>query len=248
MVRRHGFAIGAFVLGALAAAFLIVPLLAHRATARSIAADLRGLLPIPQMYGDARAATIDCWGDSLTAGKGAGLGHDFPSLLGFLFDRPANNKGVAGETSRQIATRMLSRTVSDTPESVVLWAGRNDDLSDLSATEGNIDGMIASLPAGSRYLVLGMLNGDMQRERRGGDRYAAILALNRDLQQRYGANFVPIREILVAHGRNGSDDDRAAAADDVVPPSLRADALHLNARGQAAVAIALDEAMIANGW
>ena len=235
-------------IGAAGLAALPVARLHGRPALRGVSGDPSGIARGTELHGDAGPASIDCWGDSLTEGRGAALGHDFPSLLGFLFDRRANNRGVAGETSAQIRSRMLARPAAEGPERAVIWAGRNDDLSDTAAIESNVEGMVASLPAGSRFLVLGVLNGDMVRERRGGDRYRAIVALNEHLRRRYGGSYVPIRDALVARGRTGDADDRDAAEADVVPPSFRADALHLNGRGQAEVAYAVEDAMRSNGW
>lgn len=246
-MHRFGRAAVLFGAGAACATALILPAVHRRLTARVVVADLREVARLGTP-GDDGTGAVECWGDSLTKGAGAAPGHDFPDLVAYLFDRRVANRGVSGETSAQIAARMLARPPSPRPERAVIWAGRNDDFGDPSATERNIGDMVASLPAGSRFLVLGIPNGDTRRERRGGDRYEAIRALNERLRARYGGSYVPIREILVAQARPGDAEDQDAAEADVVPPSLRADALHLNDRGQAVVAYAVEQAMRAAGW
>ena len=192
-------------------------------------------------------AVVQCWGDSLTAGTGATPGHDIPTLMTFLFNRKAINGGLPGATSAQIAARMLARPPSPTPERVVIWAGRNDDPADPETTLRNIAAMIASLPPGSRFLVVGVLNADNGHERRGGDRYALLATLNRRLAARYGEHFLSLRDALIAQALPADSDDRAAIAADVVPPSLRTDTLHLNDKGDALAAYAIEAALERDG-
>ena len=188
---------------------------------------------------DEDRAPLECWGDSLTKGVDASAGHDFPSLIANVFHVPTSNFGVAGETSTQIRQRMLARQTSGTSESVVIWAGRNDDLGDPDTTLRNVAQMIGSLAPASRYLVLGLTNSDTRRERRGGDRYAMIEALNAAFKRIYGPHFVAIREFLIAHADMNDPADVEAVEDDVVPPSLRSDGLHLDDEGLAIVAYAV---------
>ena len=188
-------------------------------------------------------AIVQCWGDSLTAGTGATPGHDIPTLITYLFHRKTINDGLPGATSAQIAARMLARPPSPNPESIVIWAGRNDDPADPETTLRNIAAMIASLPPGSRFLVVSVLNADSGHERLGGDRYALLAALNRRLAARYGDHFLSLRAALMAQAVPADSDDRAAIAADVLPPSLRADALHLNDKGDALAAYAIEAAL-----
>lgn len=192
-------------------------------------------------------AVVQCWGDSLTAGTGATPGHDIPTLITYLFHRKTINGGLPGATSAQIAARMLARPPSPTPESIVIWAGRNDDPADPETTLRSIAAMIASLPPGSHFLVVGVLNADTGHERRGGDRYALLAALNRQLAAQYGEHFLSLRDALIAQVVPADSDDQAAIAADVLPPSLRADALHLNDKGDALAAYAIEAALERNG-
>ena len=164
-------------------------------------------------------------------------------MIAYAFRIPTVNHGIAGETSAQIARRMLARPVSGKSENVVIWAGRNDDLGDVETTIHNVSQMIGSLAPGSRYLVLGVINGDIVRERRGGDHYAKIGILNAALQRLSGSHFIAIREILIAHADATDLADIEAVEDDVVPSSLRSDHLHLNDEGVAIVAYAIVSAI-----
>ena len=238
-IRQSGLILAGGLFGALATVLALRPQLNRHLTVPIIVRDVTALWRGAAVT-VADPTAVQYWGDSLTAGTGASPGHDVPALIAYLFHRPALNGGLPGATSAQIAARMLARPVPAAPETVVIWAGRNDDIGDPAATLRNIAAMTDSLPAGSRLLVLGLLNADTRRERRGGDHYAQILDLNRQLQARYGRRFLPLRELLIARAVPIDDEDRAAVAADVVPPSLRSDALHLNDRGDALAAYAIE--------
>jgi lysophospholipase L1-like esterase len=247
-VKGYRTVLCAFVVGGLSVALLLLPLLHKRITARAIAKDFGDVVQYVEYRFDENKSAIDCWGDSLTEGKSLTPGHDFPHLVSYVFHRKVINQGVGGETSTQIKKRMISRPIPPFPENAVIWAGRNDDLGDIEVIEKNIDDMVSSLHPRSHFLILGVINSDTARERRGGDRYRAILKLNDDLHARYGKNFLPIRDLLIAQAnRNDPEDDEAVEAD-IVPPSLRLDALHLNDQGEALVAYAVESAITANGW
>ena len=173
-----------------------------------------------------RDPAIVYWGDSLTAGSGATSGHDFPSLIAFLYHRRSLNLGVAGETSRQIRDRFLARAKPRGPEAVVIWAGRNNT-GQPARIESDIRDMIDSLNPDSKFLEFGVISAADPGEQRGADEYDLIMGLNAKLAAAYGARFVPIHEILMAAGNRR---------------------LHLDDAGQAVVAAAVESAMAANGW
>ena len=235
-------------LGAVSVAALTLPRLHRRYTPQVAYRDLQELLGLHESAEEAAVEPVECWGDSLTAGSTGSPGHDFPAVLHTVFHRQAINRGVAGETSGQVRARMVSSESADRPRNVVIWVGHNDVLERPDETERNIADMVSTLPHGSHYLVLGMLNKDVSRERRGGDRYGPILALNQRLSATYGTHYLPVREILVASADAASIDDAVAAKADVVPPSLRTDSLHLDDQGEAFVAVAVESAIRRGGW
>lgn len=181
-----------------------------------------------------RAQTIICWGDSLTAGEGATFRHDYPSVLGELLKADTDNEGVGGETSAQIAARMTRRASPAGAATVIIWAGRNN-YREPDRVKADIAAMVAAVPAGARYLVLGVINGDFPGEEAGGPGHTAIVRLNEELSAAYGRNFLPIRDLLIA-SRRALGSDPAETRADIVPMSLRVDAIHLNDAGYAAVA------------
>jgi lysophospholipase L1-like esterase len=72
-----------------------------------------------------RGETIVCFGDSLTAGVGAGRGRDYPSLLAKLAGREVINAGVSGDTTGQALAR-LDAVIELRPRIVLLTLGGND--------------------------------------------------------------------------------------------------------------------------
>jgi hypothetical protein len=108
--------------------------------------------------------------------------------------------------------------------------------------------MVSSLNPSSRYLVLGIVNADVENERQGGVSYARITELNTRLEKVYGPRYVPVREALLAAANRRFAEDVRCFDEDIVPASLRSDSLHLNDVGQAVVAESVQAAMVANRW
>jgi lysophospholipase L1-like esterase len=174
---------------------------------------------------------ITTWGDSLTGGSG---GTAYPTQLASLSGYTVYNGGVGGETSTQIASRMIADTARHTLPTII-WAGRNN-YSSPTTVKADIASMIAALDH-DNYLVLGVLNGDYGGyERSGGVGYNLITQLNSDLATLYGSRFIDIRAYLVSQYDANSPQDVLDHNDDIPPTSLRSDVLHLNTAGYAKVA------------
>jgi lysophospholipase L1-like esterase len=192
------------------------------------------------------AQRIVFFGDSLTAGMGAGFLQDFPTLLTLLYDRPSSNQGVPGDTTDEILRRIRDRPKINGPEFVVIWAGRNNY--SVEQTPRDIAAMVAALNPGSRYLVLGVTNADLEGERKGQKQYAEIVEINAILKKTYGSRYVPARENLVARGNPQNPQDVRDMEDDIPPSSLRSDPVHFNNAGQVILATSVQDALVANGW
>jgi lysophospholipase L1-like esterase len=189
--------------------------------------------------GHSERALVTCWGDSLTAGAGAPIAEGYPSQLSLLLRRPTRNEGIAGETSTQIRARMVHRQPGLDQGITIIWAGRNN-FTEPQVVLDDIHTMVQSLPAGSYYLVLSIINGDYPGEEKGGEKYQIITALNAELQRIYGDRFVQIRDILVAKGPRN---DR-----DIISADLRADQIHLRAAGYQLTAQVLQDKISSLGW
>jgi len=200
---------------------------------------------------EAAAAPIVCWGDSLTFGAGVQTnGGRYPTVMGRLFAPPraVRNAGIGGETSTQVARRMLSDPRSREGVAVI-WAGRNN-YDDPNRVRADLKAMAARC---ERSLVLSIINADVPEEHRGRPGYRAIRALNDALRDDHGFRFLDVRGPLVErglamNGLNPTAQDRADIVDDVPARTLRADHIHLNDAGQAVIAVLVHDALVARGW
>jgi hypothetical protein len=186
---------------------------------------------------DLNAYNIAFWGDSLTPTAASALQQTLQSYNVY-------NGGVGGNTSAQIATRMVAATGMSNYITVI-WAGRNN-IGEVATLTGNpsspdtikadIASMVASLSPPKRFIVLSVLNSEYPSEYKGGSDYDVIIQLNNDLAALYPNNYLDVRSYLVSQYNPNSPQDVTDFNNDVPPTSLRADAIHLNAAGDALVA------------
>ena len=168
---------------------------------------------------------VACWGDSLTQGNQDLTGVSYPGALQQLLGVPVYNEGIDGQTSTQIATRMLAATnmYSDTD---VFWAGRNDykQLTDPeSQILSNIASMVNALTSSpKRYVVLSVPNSDGIWDLKGTWDYNRIMALNSALAAAYPNHYLDIRSYLVSQYDPLQPLDVFDHENDVWPASLRA--------------------------
>ncbi len=111
---------------------------------------------------DTRQVVV-AFGDSLSAGHGAGDGHSYPDYLQTELDRlgyPYHvvNAGVSGDTTLAGVVR-IADVVALKPAIVILEFGGNDGLRGIpvASTQANLDQMIVALrKAGARVVLAGM--------------------------------------------------------------------------------------------
>lgn len=176
--------------------------------------------------GEGDFRTVAAWGDSLTAAS-------YPRILAALSGLRVENGGVNGQTSSQIAARMRSATnLHRCP--TLLWVGRNN-YDPPQTVIRDLESMVEALArAGNtqRFLVLGVINSSYGGyENRDTAPHRSILELNRQLRERYGDRFVPVREVLIDAYNPEEPGDVIDHSNDVPPRSLRSDELHLNEAG-----------------
>lgn len=96
------------------------------------------LAPLPPQ------ATILAFGDSLTAGVGAGPAYSYPSVLAELSGRRVINAGVSGETTGAGRLRLPDLLDAHRPDLLLLLEGGNDILRnhDPAATKANLAAML----------------------------------------------------------------------------------------------------------
>jgi len=202
----------------------------------SIARDSLGV-PYAQVYDLVGKFIIACWGDSFTQGAGSsgGANLDYPNQLSSISGFSNYNGGIGGQSSGQIATRMLA----DIPKHgypTIIWAGRNN-FTDTATVKADIAAMVSALGSNPNYLVLSIMNGSMgATEMKGGANYDIIIALNKALERTYGSHYFDIRKAVVDAYNPSIPYDVYCYNQDIPPLSLRGDSLHLNDAGYLVVA------------
>ena len=171
------------------------------------------------------SAPVACWGDSLTQGDQDLTGVSYPGALQQLLGVPVYNEGIDGQTSTQIAARMLATTNMHGYTSV-FWAGE-DNYKQTSDPESQILSDIASMvnaltSSPKRYLVLSVPNPDGIWGTKGTQVYNRMMALNSALAATYPNNYFDIRSYLVSQYDPTNPLDVFDHENDVWPASLRA--------------------------
>jgi autotransporter passenger strand-loop-strand repeat protein len=202
-----------------------------------------GTLTVDQDSLDALNGTsyeeIAAWGDSLTAGNAAGPGNQYPSQLAkdFNGDRTVLNEGQGGDTSTQIADRLIAAT-SLLNDTVVIWAGLNN-VTDPSQVLADTERMVSALGSNTHYVILSLINPDGPNNLPGHSVYNDIAEVNAQLASTFPGHYLDVLSILVNDYNPASPTDVVDHNNGVVPTSLRLDDGHLNAAGNAIVAQAV---------
>jgi acyl-CoA thioesterase I len=162
---------------------------------------------------DSRGTAVIAYGDSLTAGVGAGDGEDYPARLSGLSGVEIVNAGVSGDTSESALRRLERDVLTLDPRIVLVGLGGNDFLRrvPIETTEENLRSIVRQIQReGSMVVLLGFrfpsLSGSYEKM------YSRIA-------EEEGCLLVP--DLL-----DGILTD----------PSLRSDQIHPNARGYALIA------------
>lgn len=98
------------------------------------------------------------FGNSITAGLGADIGEDFPSLIGNKLNVPIVNAGVNGNTTHDALLRINKDVLSKNPSIVIIELGGNDLLEgvDTNVTTKNLDLILSKIkPTGAKIVILG---------------------------------------------------------------------------------------------
>lgn len=115
----------------------------------------------PSPYGRVRnlasaGTEIIAFGDSLTAGYGAGAGEDYPSRLSSAIGKPVINAGVSGDTTDMALERIDADVLSRNPRIVIVGLGGNDFLRSVpvATAEKNLRAIIQKVEASGAMVVL----------------------------------------------------------------------------------------------
>ena len=182
-------------------------------------------LLISQEISASTPSAFAAWGDSLTMGNQDGSGGTYPATMATLMGRAVFNGGVGGQTSSQVATRMLADTAKF-GDNIVIEVGRND-LFDGSYSQSlvlsNIASMIASLTNPTHFAVVSCINADAAGSEYVGDStYNTIIALNNAMKAAWPNNYLDLRELAVQSYNASDAQDVIDFGQDVPPSSLRA--------------------------
>lgn len=186
-----------------------------------------------------QSSSLAVWGDSLARGVAPALAREYP-------DRAVFNGGNGGNTSVQVADRMLADALH-TDWITVLWAGRNN-VREVAQVMSDLTACVRHLRSDNqdRFVVLSVLNG--RSEPKGSAGYSLVMTLNAALATAFPGNYLDIRAHLASLADPAVPQDLIDQAKDLVPSSLRSDALHLNVRGNAAAAARIKASLDSRGW
>lgn len=101
---------------------------------------------------------IIAFGDSLTAGYGAGPGEDYPSGLAKAIGRDVINAGVSGDTTDSALARIDADVLQRSPRIVIVGLGGNDFLrgAPITSTEANLRAIVKQIQqSGAMVVILG---------------------------------------------------------------------------------------------
>jgi lysophospholipase L1-like esterase len=101
---------------------------------------------------------IIAFGDSLTAGYGAGAGEDYPAGLARAIGREVINAGVSGDTTDSALARIDADVLQRSPRVVIVGLGGNDFLrgTPIASTEANLRNIVKQVQAsGAMVVILG---------------------------------------------------------------------------------------------
>src|SRR5436190_11645255 len=157
------------------------------------------------------------FGDSLTAGYGAGEGGGYPAQLSKRLGVPIQNLGEAGETSAD-GLKRIAAVEALNPRVVLLCFGGNDVLQGLSRDQmfANIGAMIDRLQARGSFVVLIGIRGNLLQDKNA----KRFKELAREKEVKYVPNI--LEDILSK-------------------PSLMSDYVHPNDAGYAKIAERLEK-------
>lgn len=105
---------------------------------------------------DSGGTDIIAFGDSITAGFGAGEGNDYVSLLSEKIGEPIINSGKNGETTVTALDRIDEVLNSSNPKLVIVFIGGNDYLQKIppTSTFSNIETLIEKIHQKGAMVVL----------------------------------------------------------------------------------------------
>ena len=175
-------------------------------------------------------AVVLAFGDSITAGLGAGPGEDFPARLAAATGWQVVNAGVSGDTAREARQRLAPLLAKWQPELVIVELGGNDFLR--QAPAARVGGYLREIvrdaqAAGAGVALVAVPRLSLLRASVGALSDSPVYA---DIAAEEGVILIP--DVL---------------ADILSDAGLRADEIHPNAAGYRQLAAGIREALAARG-
>jgi len=163
---------------------------------------------------------IICFGDSLTAGIGAGAGKAYPAQLAKMIGKPVINRGISGDTTASARRRLNRDVLSAEPDIVLITLGGNDLKNGVAKNIafGNLKYIVETIQNQGARVIIGGLKFP-GRDQGFGQGYE-------DLAQQTGATLIP--------------DIFAGIVDN---PSLMSDPIHPNNAGYRIIAQRFNKAL-----
>jgi lysophospholipase L1-like esterase len=222
-----------------------------------------GNVPYTMYLSRIRAYTVPRllgYGDSLMAGTGASSpATAWFYLLSVALTRGLIDRGVGGTGSTAIAASVVNFGFEATANDIVIIEGGYNDFPWAAGTvESNIATAVASLPAGTKYLVMGIPTSELAAPYvgglyTGGTYRPAVDTINSNNAATYGSRFVDINAYLIANGLSSqgitpTTQDTIDLGHGIVPSSLRNDLVHWNDAGHKAVEGKMLSVIQGLGW
>lgn len=133
----------------------------------------------------------------------------------------------------------------------VYWVGRNN-ISQPAQVVADVQAMIQwQSPLEKRFVIISDHNAS--NEASGSANYTNVSTINNNLRALYGRRFIDSRRYLIDYGLSdagltATTQDTTDIANDIVPSSLRADSIHLNAYGSTIIASLIKQRLQEFGW
>jgi len=178
----------------------------------------------PQLSPLTEEAVLLAFGDSLTAGNGAGKDESYPAVLSRTLGRTVVNAGIPGEESAEGLARLPGVLDEVHPDLVLLCHGGNDLLRkrDPARLSANLRAMVElAQESGASVMLIGVPRPSL---------FLGTHPLYRELADELG---LPIED--------------EALGDILADPALKSDAIHPNAAGYRLLAGAVHKTLVRAG-
>ncbi|RKR82663.1 hypothetical protein BDD43_2848 [Mucilaginibacter gracilis] len=163
----------------------------------------------------------------------------------YTFTRTLNGSNIATENQ----VYFIPDGTAQQNNTLIFWAGQNDPRSSSGVTDTltNTAAMVAFTKAvNKRFLVMSVLGANAGSS--GGTGYNYIIQTNQALRDAYPDNFIDVRQLLIRSYDSSQAQDVIDHTNDIVPTSLRSDAVHLNTAGYGIVAQAIKDFLLFKNW